>query len=403
MVPLADKEIFDEDDFSGESRVYINRDVLSAHYIPETLLHRDKEIEKIKRVLIPALRNQRPNNLFIYGKTGVGKTCCVKYLMEKIDAQKKNVKMIYTNCRIYNSQYKIIQKIAETISPELSKQGLQISHMYEEILKWINENETILIAVLDEVDMIKDLNELMYTLIRANDELKKGAVSVVGITNNAMFQRKLDPRSKSSLCETEIVFHTYDALQLAEILDQRAKIGIKTNMITDSAIKLNAAIAAAESGDARYALKLLLKACDIVDERGIGIIDEHEIEIARKSVDEDIAIEIINTLPQQQQMVLYAAAMLNIGGGKYAKLDGKIDDGALMSGELYEKYCNACEKYHFKPRSARWYRQYLSDLEMLGLITMVESGAGVRGHTRFIKMTYPAHIIKEIIEKIYGA
>jgi cell division control protein 6 len=260
-----------------------------------------------------------------------------------------------------------------------------------------------MIVVLDEIDMIKDLNDLMYTLIRSNDELKRGGISIVGITNNAMFKRKLDSRTKSSLCETEMVFYAYNAVQMAEILKQRATIGIKHNIITDSAIELTAAIAAQESGDARYALKLLLKACDIVDERGIGIINEHEIEIARKNVDEDIAIEIINTLPQQQQIVLYAAAMLSVEGGKYMKLDGKSEDNFMMSGELYDKYCKYCEKYHFKSRSARWYRQYLSDLEMFGLITMVDSGAGMRGHTRLIKLAYPPHTIREIIEKIYGA
>ena len=40
--------------------------------------------------------------------------------------------------------------------------------------------------------------------------------------------------------------------------------------------------------------------------------------------------------------------------------------------------------------TARWYREYLNDLEMLGLITTVESGRGMRGHTRLIRPGYSA-------------
>ena len=54
--------------------VFLDRNVLSPHYIPETLPFREKEIERIMNGLSPALRNERPRNMFIYGKTGTGKT-----------------------------------------------------------------------------------------------------------------------------------------------------------------------------------------------------------------------------------------------------------------------------------------------------------------------------------------
>ena len=41
-------------------------------------------MHEIMTVLSPALRNQKPRNLIIYGKTGTGKTCCIKRVTEEL-------------------------------------------------------------------------------------------------------------------------------------------------------------------------------------------------------------------------------------------------------------------------------------------------------------------------------
>ena len=54
--------------------VFADRNVLSPHYVPETLPFREKEIQKIMEGVSPALKGERPRNMFLYGKTGTGKT-----------------------------------------------------------------------------------------------------------------------------------------------------------------------------------------------------------------------------------------------------------------------------------------------------------------------------------------
>ncbi len=39
-----------------------------------------------------------------------------------------------------------------------------------------------------------------------------------------------------------------------------------------------------------------------------------------------------------------------------------------------------------KARSVRWYREYLNDLEMLGLVSTTPSSKGIRGHTTLIRL-----------------
>ena len=384
--------------------VFLDRNVLSPHYIPETLPFREKEIEKIMNGLSPALRNERPRNMFIYGKTGTGKTCSVKHVIGKLveHKDKGTVASCYINCRMYNSRYRVVQKITKEILPALDSMGFGFAMLYEKMMGEIRGGGKRLIVVLDEVDMVKDLDDLLYTLTRANDELERGSICVIGISNRLSFKEQLDPRSRSSLCENEMVFPPYTATQLQAIISQRAKMGFKPHVVEDSAVNLAAAICASETGDARYALKLLVKSGEIADEHSLKRITDKEVEDARRSVDTDVAFEAISTLPDHQQLVLLSIAELALDKGKNTRLTTgtpEEDDSFLISGEVYEEYCKTARKFRKPRRSARWYREYLNDLEMLGLITTVESGQGMRGRTRLIRIGYPATDVKKIVEK----
>lgn len=388
------------DEILSKPTLFKNRNVLSPHFVPEVLPFREKEIRKIMVAVAPALAGERPRNMFIYGKTGTGKTCTARRVMQEFEQRKSGAKSIYVNCRMYNSRYRIIQKIAKEFIPELDKSGFGLAVFYEKLIEFVHSGQsTRLIIILDEVDMVKDLDELIYTLTRMNDELKNGSISIIGITNRLSFKEALDPRSKSSLCETEMVFTPYTPVQLRAILDQRAMEGFREGAVHESAVNLAAAISAQETGDARYALKLLLKAGEIADENGENIITDKDVEEARRNVDIDLAAETIATLPTHQQLVLLAVANLSIKGNQYQRLPGADTDSekTLMSGEVYEEYSKVCRQYKKPKRSARWYREYLNDLEMLGLITTVESGRGMRGHTRLIKPGYDPEAVRRII------
>ncbi|MEM3609499.1 MAG: AAA family ATPase [Candidatus Anstonellales archaeon] len=383
------------DEILSKERLIINSDVLSPHYLPEKLLHRDKEISFIMKVIAPAIKKQAINNLFIYGKTGTGKTACMRYIMKEFEKYSNNSIMTYVNCKIYNSRYKVMQKSLKEIFPELDKLGFGIQFIYEKLLELLNSGRSI-IMVLDEIDMVSDLDDLVYTITRANDESKIGHASIIGISNKLSFKERLDPRTKSSLCEVEMVFYSYNAQQLKDIIKQRVEIGFKPNVVEESAINLAAAITANDNGDARYALTLMLRAGQIAEQKGLSYISDKEIEEARKVVDNEIVGEVVKSLPEHQKLVLLAIAQLTIEKTKQQRLTN-YDEDSFLSGEVYEKYCKICKSLNKQFRSARWYREYLHDLEMLGLITITETGKGIRGHSRLIKIGYiPERIIEMI-------
>jgi len=392
------------DEILSKKSIFKNVNVLSPHYLPNVLPFRDKQIEEIMNIVSPALKNQRPKNLFIYGKTGSGKTCTVKHIMNKFNDFESNASMCYMNCRIYNSRYRLMQKILKQYKPSANKSGFGLTYFYEKLIELLNEGAYI-IVVLDEIDMVKDLDELIYTLTRINDEITNGGLTILGISNLLSFKNELDPRSKSSLYENELIFPPYTSIQLKHILEKRVKEGFVENVIEPSSINLAAAITAQESGDARYALKLLSKAGEIAEQTKSLVITDKEVEMARKKVEIDLMQEALGSLPEHHQLVIYAIAKLSSKGNlHYSRLNSSgssIFDGFLLSGEVFEQYTVVCSQLGRRQRTTRSFREYLNDLELLGLIISKVSSKGVRGHATLIKLGHSPDNILELLDKIF--
>src|SRR3989344_2037588 len=98
MTAQLDK-IFDS---FAKNTIFKNKAVLQVNYTPETIPHRDEQIEAVASILAPSLRGERSSNLFIYGKTGTGKTLSAQYVTNQImgrvrDSGSDNLRVVYVN------------------------------------------------------------------------------------------------------------------------------------------------------------------------------------------------------------------------------------------------------------------------------------------------------------------
>jgi archaeal cell division control protein 6 len=387
----------------AKNTVFLDKDIISSHYIPKNLPFREPQIDEITQYLSPVLNNSKPNNFFIYGKTGTGKTSTVKHVLEQLNEfvkkHDKEVNSCYVNCRSHPSKYKVLLKSLKKLYPDKNFLGYSASFVYEKLLDYSNETNSHTILVLDEIDKVKDVDELMYSLSRGNDELDNGSITVIGISNNLTFKEKLDPRTKSSLCEREMIFSPYNATELRKILGERSAKAFKLNVVKEEALSLAAALAAQESGDARTAVMLMQRAGEIADTLQLSTIDDSLVEKAKVSVEEEIIISMISTLPDQQQLVLYAISQLTLKDTGFTKVNGEVEKGVLFSGEIFEAYLSLAKKMNHRTITSRWFRQYINELDMYGLILVTNSGKGIKGQTRLIKLGFDAGKIKAALEK----
>ena len=382
--------------------VFKNRDALSPHYVPDHLPYREEQVKEISGTVAPILSGRKPENVFIYGKTGTGKTVATKYVLKNLqkfaEGRDIPVRAEYINCRIHNTRSRIFIKVGSGVLPDENFLGLSTAYIYEKILGKIKQGDIRLIIVLDEIDKLRGISETVYALNRANDELEGGSISVIGISNVLTLKDSLDPRTKSTLCQQEMIFPPYNAEGLGRILTDRAKEGFKEGAVSEGAIALTAAYAARQSGDARYALQLLLRAGDVAEEENAEIVTEEHVEKAKERVEEDIILEMIGALPEQEQILLLAIAKLVLNR-KGQKTFGS-DDVIITSGEVYEAYSKLARKLGKDPVSDRWFREYISELAMYGILNVIQAGKGFRGNTRIIKLLFSPTKIVNVLQGI---
>ncbi len=392
----------------NQDSVFIDKTKISPHYTPVSLPFRNQEIKTLSIWLSPVLKKAKPHNIFIYGKVGTGKTTVVKHVIDNLLSCSKEHSLplytIYINCRNFQTKNAVLFYCVQHFFPNKNFVGYSKSFIYDKFLTYIKEKELNFIVVLDEVDKIKEreIDDLIYSLTRTNDELVFGSVSVVGISNNLFFKSKLDLRTKSSLCQQEAVFPPYDAEQLKEILKQRVPLAFKAEVVDVSAINAAAALSAKESGDARTAVMLLLRAGELADLNKEKRVTDQDVLKAKAKVESEIIKSMVLTLPVQLQLVLLAISEKSLSPKAILKITGQLDSNVLYSGEVYEKYEELCKKYSEKVVSTRWFREYINELETYGFITTTVSGKGVKGNTTLIKLGFDAKNLANMIVKEFS-
>jgi len=392
-----------------QGSVFIDKSKISPHYVPNKLPFRDEQIKTLSIWLAPVLKKAKPHNVFIYGKVGTGKTTVVNHVINNLTSCSQEnllpLQTIYLNCRNFQTKNAVLFYCVQHFYPDKNFVGYSKSFIYDKFITYIKQKELNFIIILDEVDKIKEreIDDLIYSLTRANDELIFGSVSMIGISNNLFFKSKLDLRTKSSLCEQEAVFPPYNAEQLKEILKQRVPLAFKNNVVEESAINAAAALSAKESGDARTAVMLLLRAGELADLNKEKKVTDKDVLNAKEKVEEEVIKSMVLTLPVQLQLVLLAISEKSIAPTGILKITGQLDSNVLYSGEVYDKYEELCKKYAEKIVSTRWFREYINELETYGFITTTVSGKGFKGNTTLIKLGFDAKNLANMIVKEFSA
>ena len=380
--------------------LFINREAMRPTYMPEILLHREEQINNLASTLVPALRGETPSNVFIYGKTGTGKTAVTKFvgkeLLKKGEETGKPVNFVYINCEIVDTQYRLLQNITNHFISEWSERipftGWPTDEVYAKLRQMIDKVGGVTVIILDEVDKLKG-DEALYTLSRINTNLKNAKVSIVGISNDLKFTEFLDPRVKSSLGEENMIFPPYDAGELQDILKQRIGLALKEEIIDDDVVPLCSALAAQEHGDARRALDLLRVSAELAEREEALKITKKHVKLAQNKIEIDRILEVVRTLPTQSKLILMAILLRHRHNTKSGIA------GAITTGEVYEIYKELCKKTRMDSLTQRRVADLISELDMLGIITARVISKGRYGRTRELKMSSSTEDIMTIFKE----
>jgi archaeal cell division control protein 6 len=376
-------------------KIFTDRNVLRATYIPESLPHREKEMKQLASIVGPVIAGGTPSNAFLYGKTGLGKTVVTKAVLnslkKKVEELGKRVNMAYINCQIIDTTYRVYAHLCNAIQVQVPITGLPTDEVISKFALNLDKLSTHLIVVLDEIDFLqKKDSKTLYGLTRINSELNNSTLSLIGVTNDVMFKQDVDARVRSTLTEQEIVFFPYNSTQLKQIITERAKLGFSNGILKESAINLAAALAGSEHGDARRALDLIRTAGEIVERDGVSEITEEHVREALKVIEIDAISEVLGSLPLQSKAVLLAI---------YEAETSKEQDEIIKTSQIYDKYVSICEHLPIDPLTQRRVGDLINELDVLGMIKTSIISKGRYGRSRIINLSVQPGEIKRILEK----
>lgn len=380
--------------YLDKNPLIINKKVLQNNYTPEDIQHRDEQIKYVASILSPCLRMEKPSNLFLYGKTGTGKTLVIKHVNNEINKISKEKKLpivfVYLNCklkRVADTEYRMIAQIYREMGENIPATGLPTDEVYKIFLKHIDSEKKLVILILDEIDQLvkKAGDEILYNLTRINSELKNSELSLIGISNDLLFMDNVDPRIKSSLSEEELVFPPYDALQIKDILMQRCNDSFSEGVIQAGVIEKCAAYAAREHGDARRAIELMRVAGELAERKNKKFVEMEDIDEAEDKIERDKVIDVVHTQPKQFQLTLFSIFLLTEKGSNQ-----------IFTGDIFEIYKDLSARVGLKPLTQRRISDIIAELDMLGIINAKVVSKGRYGRTREISLAIPSSTVPNI-------
>ncbi len=387
---MGNPSILDDvfDSFVNGIRLFKDREVLRHDYLPEKLPHREDQIRLLGETVAPVLKNARCSNIFIYGKTGTGKTAVAKYVLSHLESKAKEVgapvKFCYINCRMTGSEYRVFASLSLSVGLTIPFTGLSVGEVFDRFRTGLDTSKIIFIIILDEVDaLIKDRGDgFMYELTRINETLSKSKVSIIGISNDLRLKEFLDPRVFSSLSEEELVFRPYDASELRNILLERSKLSFVDGALTEAAVSICAALAAAEHGDARRALDLLRVAGEVAERQGAINITEEHVRQAEKHIEHNRVVEALKNLTLHTKLVLLSVYHLN--------------KSSAITGEIYDVYSELCGELGAGLLTQRRLGTLINDLDAMGLVNTKVVSMGRYGRTKKIRLEISRSLVRDV-------
>lgn len=362
--------------FYNKKSVFRDKDVLKKGHHPKSLdevIHRDEIIDKLLTYLQEAIHGKVPDNVFIYGTFGTGKTMLTKLITSEIKIAAKqtgnDLITIYVYCETLCSTSPLMQYINQSIINNLHETnklvGITKAKNFEYFYELVDQAKNPIMIIFDEIDKLKE-PDIINQFSRIKEcGFTKNNVCIIGITNDTNFYSNLDGRTKSIIGQNELFIPPYDAFQLNDILKFRSEKAFVPNALEDIVIPFCGAIGAQENGDARTAIDLLRIAGDNADQRGSLLVQECDAIAAKSGLELNRQLELAGGLPRQTKAVLLSCVQ------NYNK---KME--AIETNDIYYSYVKICNFIGLEPVKLRRVNDYIGELNTLGLVSVKKVSRG---------------------------
>jgi cell division control protein 6 len=385
--------------FADQDPIFARKELLHVGHVPEEdrIVGRDSEIESVADEIGAVVRDDPPNNVMIYGKTGTGKSLVSRHVAERAEnaAQSNGVhcSTVYIDCSEANTETRATRQIAMALKDEIGDdrripmRGVGTMEYYQHIWRILDTYLDSTLLILDEIDKLANPNILMQ-LSRPQEAGKTECyIGIIGISNKVQYKETLDERIDSSFGHRELFFHPYDAEQLQEIMRNRID-AFQSGVLTSGTIELCAALAAKKHGDARKAIDILKEAGELARRNDDDLITDEHVTKAQSIAEINRIEELTGGGTIHAKLSLYSLASLIITGTKEN----------FSTREVYQRYEQTSELAGFDPVTENGLYKQLKEQAFLGVIESTKTGGGRSQGSYLLHrlVTEPSHIVKAV-------
>jgi len=264
-----------KDVLKDSESLIVDEIALDFEYIPKILKHRENEQKYVAECIKPLVQGRNGKNLFISGKSGIGKTAAVRWVLRDLENETEAVIPLYINCWKTETSYKIINEICRQINYKYV-----VNKKTDELIRDVSKilNKKAVVFVFDEVDKLIDQG-IIYSLVE--DIYKK---TIILITNSKNFLNEIDPRIRSRLLLESMEFKPYNREETMSILKERRDYALVNGVFNEEDFNI-IADKSFELGDIRIGLHLIKEAVTIAENNSCKNIKKEFIEEAINKVD----------------------------------------------------------------------------------------------------------------------
>ncbi|MFW5914182.1 MAG: Cdc6/Cdc18 family protein, partial [Thermoplasmatota archaeon] len=194
------------EDYPGQrSRLFKDMSKLSFDYVPQRLVHRERQMERLWMLFRPVLESGVSQTAFLIGSVGTGKTALSKRfcldLQKSFQERGKAMDFVVVNCRQRTSENSVLLRLVTHFDEGFPDRGFSSAEMLRALRRHVTKNRMHLVVVLDEVDVLlkKGAGDLIYNLSRFDEEEvgSKGSISLIMISQKYLLDT-LDAASLST-------------------------------------------------------------------------------------------------------------------------------------------------------------------------------------------------------------
>lgn len=378
--------------------VFKDQGKLSFDYVPEKMVHREKQMQRLFSYFRPVVEAGASSNAFLYGPVGTGKTHSAKRfcadLKRYASEHGRAIDYAFVNCRQRMGDDSVLLALVRHFDPHFPDRGFSVAEKLDSFRKHVEKDRLHFMVILDEVDALlkKSGADLIYAFARAAEEATaaKGTISMILISQRPNALGYMDAAALSTFRRSNVVeFPTYDQRELEDIVAVRVELAMHPGTVGEDLVEMIAEIAA-EYGDARYAIELLEKGGMLADEEGVDEVLPEHVRAAKAHVHPTDVEVRLRQLDAPKKLVLLAVAR---------KIRRKTH---ITMGEMEQAYEVVCEEFGQKPRAHTQLWKYVRELDALGLIDTRLSGEGVVGKTTIISLPeIPAKVLCDNLERSF--